>query len=251
MALDEALLESAAASTAAVASVDAAATTTTSPPAADPVLRVYGWQPAALSLGRFLDVEVEVNTELAAELGIDIVRRSSGGGTVFHHKEATYSLVIPPAHPIAALSVNDSFAAISEAIINALSLMGLAANFAPINDILVNGKKVSGNAQTRRAGALLHHGTILLDLDRTLMFRLLRGPKSKNPTRVASVTELRNSNDSAPTNNDTWHQLYAEASTALIQSFSHLLGPATNDQITPEETSRTETLAMERFAAIR
>jgi lipoate---protein ligase len=84
-----------------------------------PVLRVYGWKPAAVSIGYFQSLEQEVDVKKCRDLGIDVVRRT------------------------------------------------------PLNDITVNNKKVSGNAQTRRNGVLLQHGTILLDIDIDKMFSVL------------------------------------------------------------------------------
>ena len=60
-----------------------------------------------------------------------------------------------------------------------LRRLGLEATFAPINDIAVNGRKISGNAQTRRFGGVLQHGTVLCDVNPALMFTLLKVPDAK------------------------------------------------------------------------
>ena len=65
------------------------------------------------------------------------------------------------------------------ALIAGLGIMGLDSEFAPLNDIIVNGKKISGKAQVRRKGAVLQHGTILLGLDKEKMFSMLRVPPLK------------------------------------------------------------------------
>ena len=58
-----------------------------------PVLRIYGWRPAAFSIGYFQDPEEELDLELCMEKGIGAVKRITGGGVIFHKDEITYSLV--------------------------------------------------------------------------------------------------------------------------------------------------------------
>jgi lipoate-protein ligase A len=178
MALDEALLES------------------VSRGESLPVLRFYGWEPRAVSVGFFQVLEEEVNLEACKARGIGVIRRITGGGAVFHHAELTYSIIMPDSHPLAGDSIRESYRSLCAGIIRGLALLGLESQFVPINDILCGGRKISGNAQTRRAGTILHHGTILLDLDLDLMFELLRIPEEKNRGRLIRnvkerVTSLR------------------------------------------------------------
>ncbi|MDR3146538.1 MAG: lipoate--protein ligase family protein [Treponema sp.] len=178
MALDEALLES------------------VSRGRSLPVLRFYGWEPRAVSVGYFQVLEAEVNLEACKSRGIDVIRRITGGGAVFHQAELTYSIIMPDSHPLAGDSIRESYRSLCAGIIRGLALLGLEAQFAPINDILCGGRKISGNAQTRRSGTILQHGTILLDLDVDLMFELLRIPEEKNRGRLIRdvkerVTSLR------------------------------------------------------------
>lgn len=60
-----------------------------------PVLRFYGWNPASVSIGYFQQLEAEVDLAKCEELGVDTVRRITGGGAVFHDKEVTYSFIVP------------------------------------------------------------------------------------------------------------------------------------------------------------
>jgi lipoate-protein ligase A len=144
-----------------------------------PVLRLYGWNPPAVSIGYFQGIEEEVDLAACKSHGFDVVRRISGGGAVFHQAELTYSLIIPAAHPLAGQSIRESYETFCSGIINALALLGISSQFAPVNDVLTEGRKISGNAQTRRMGCILQHGTILLNLDVELMFELLRAPSEK------------------------------------------------------------------------
>lgn len=61
--------------------------------AGEPVLRLYGWKPAAVSIGYFQGLEEEVDLDACHNHGVDVVRRVTGGGAVFHDQELTYSFV--------------------------------------------------------------------------------------------------------------------------------------------------------------
>jgi lipoate-protein ligase A len=73
----------------------------------------------------------------------------------------------------------DSYSKICGAIIQGLRYVGINGEYIPINDIIVEGKKISGNAQTRKFKTVLQHGTILLDVDVDKMFLLLKVPNEK------------------------------------------------------------------------
>jgi len=152
-------------------------------------LRFYMWMPPAVTIGFFQSINDEVDTEKAGELGIDVVRRQTGGGAVLHENELTYSLIA--GERIAGYSVEESYKKICSAVMRGLEILGLDAEFSPINDILVNGKKISGNAQTRRGGFVLQHGTILLDVDVKKMFSLLRVPDEKIRDKIIKKVEER------------------------------------------------------------
>ncbi|MDR0721705.1 MAG: lipoate--protein ligase family protein [Treponema sp.] len=144
-----------------------------------PVLRLYSWKPPAVSVGYFQGLTEEVDLESCTRHGVDVVRRISGGGAVFHHEELTYSIIMPLSHPLAGESIQGSYQRICSGIIQGLALLGVSSRFAGINDILVEGRKISGNAQTRRMGCVLQHGTLLLASDVDLMFELLLVPQEK------------------------------------------------------------------------
>jgi len=161
-----------------------------------PTLRMYGWNPPTVTLGYFQGLEDEVDREACSRAGVDIVRRVTGGGAVFHEAELTYSIVLPESHPLARSSILDSYRALCAGIEEGLALYGLKGEFVPLNDVLVGGKKISGNAQTRKRGCILQHGTILLDVDVERMFSLLRVSSEKLKGKLIKdvkerVTSLR------------------------------------------------------------
>ena len=140
-----------------------------------PILKIYGWKPPCISIGYFQSMNEEVNLEKCKQMGIDSVRRITGGGAVFHESELTYSF-ISRSYP---QSIMQSYEMVCEMLILTLKKLGFDAKFSPLNDILVDGRKVCGNAQTRKMGVMLQHGTILLDVNVEKMFSVLKVPKEK------------------------------------------------------------------------
>lgn len=150
-----------------------------------PTLRFYAWNPPAVSLGRFQDAE-GINREYAAQRGWDVVRRPTGGRGVLHQFEVTYSITLPPS-VVGGSGVRAGYAVLVGALNAGLrELLGAspetpeptsercgprsrrAANcfaLAAECDTLAPGGKLVGSAQVRRGGALLQHGSILLDLE--------------------------------------------------------------------------------------
>ncbi|MCE8426475.1 MAG: lipoate--protein ligase family protein [Candidatus Methanoperedens sp.] len=144
-----------------------------------PTIRFYNWEPSAVSIGYFQGIRDEVNLEVCRELGVDCIRRWTGGGAVYHDfdGEITYS-VIAPAN-IFPKNIIESYGLICGWLVRGLVSLGIEAEFRPVNDILVKGKKISGSAQTRRRGILLQHGTLLYGLDLKTMFNVLNVSRQK------------------------------------------------------------------------
>ena len=125
-------------------------------------------------LGRSGKVEADVNLEACRSAEIPILRRSSGGGTVLQGPGClTYALVLPFESFPELENVTASYEILLGEVARALGVVGLAVCG---SDILQRGRKISGSAQRRTRGWLLHHGTILHGLDGELMERFLREP---------------------------------------------------------------------------
>jgi len=156
-----------------------------------PTLRLYQWKPAAVSIGCFQSLDDEVDVDKCKEYGIDYVRRMTGGGAVFHENELTYSICIEENNAYFSKDLRESYRQICDAIIIGLKEINLNAEYAFLNDILVNGKKISGCAQTRRNGKILQHGTLILDVNVDRMFELLRVPDEKIKGKQISQVKER------------------------------------------------------------
>jgi lipoate-protein ligase A len=225
-----------------------------------PCLRFYGWKPLAVSIGYFQGLNEEVNIRSCREQGVDLVRRLTGGGAVFHNAELTYSLVLPLSHPLAGESIQKSYEILCAGIVRGLKNLGLEALFVPINDIECMGKKISGNAQTRKMGALLQHGTILLDNDPELMFTLLRVPPEKAGSRAGLIDSVRQRVSSL--REILGREVsYEEALAAISEGFREALDlefaltpdntPGRAHLPSEEEEERAQDLAKNRFADSR
>lgn len=153
-----------------------------------PVIRFYEWNPATLSIGYFQSVEKEIDMEAVRRLGLGFVRRPTGGRGVLHEHELTYSVIVSEDYPDMPATVTEAYRVISEGLLKGFQSLGLEAYFSIPNtpdklqalknpktavcfdtpswyELVVEGKKVAGSAQTRQKGVILQHGAILLDLD--------------------------------------------------------------------------------------
>ena len=144
-----------------------------------PTLRLYKWKPSAISIGYSQSIEEEVNLEECRKQGIDVVRRITGGGAVYHdtNGEITYSIICP--QEMLPRKIMDIYSLICSSLAHGLGYLGLNARHEGINDIVVNGRKISGSALTKKYGNVLQHGTLLLRVDVKKMFSLLKVGKEK------------------------------------------------------------------------
>lgn len=162
-----------------------------------PTIRFYGWNPATLSIGYFQKVEREINMDSVNDHGLGFVRRPTGGRGVLHEHELTYSVIVSENYPGMPKTVTEAYRVISEGILKGFHHLGLEAYFAVPRtneekeslknprsavcfdapswyELVVEGRKVAGSAQTRQKGVILQHGSILLDLDEDKLFSLFK-----------------------------------------------------------------------------
>lgn len=162
-----------------------------------PILRLYRWQPATLSLGYAQASGDGVDLAACREAGVDVVRRPTGGRAVYHDREVTYA-VIAPVDGCFGGTVTSSYRVIAGVLKNALRAFALPVELVPgqprgqvgravcftapaQHELLIDGCKVAGCAQKRRGQAFLQHGSIPLELDLALLQRLMPAASDEDP----------------------------------------------------------------------
>jgi len=138
-------------------------------------------------LGRFLEAEEEVYLDRAGKLGIPVLKRASGGGAVYHDLgNLNYSLYLED-KGFSFPRIKESLRALSFPVIMLLEHLGVPWEWVPPNNVYVEGRKISGSAQARWRGRILHHGTLLVHCDLDMMRTLL---KPGGRSRMAPVINL-------------------------------------------------------------
>ncbi|HEY6007051.1 MAG TPA: lipoate--protein ligase family protein [Geobacteraceae bacterium] len=223
-----------------------------------PVLRLYGWAPPALSLGRFQDAAAVLDLERCAAAGVPVVRRITGGGVIYHAAELTYALVCAPHQLPPARSVKESFRILTGFLLRFYSGLGLSPCYAVDHavagtrfgertpfcfagkesyDILVSGRKLGGNAQRRLRNAIFQHGSVPLANHARHGSGFLREPPEEVGESSVSLGEL---GIEAP--EDSLRQGLAEA-------FATDLGVVLErDSLSDSEQAQAERLRREKYA---
>ncbi|ASI99436.1 lipoate--protein ligase family protein [Thermococcus celer] len=207
-------------------------------------VRLYAFSPSSITIGRFQSVRHDVNLEEARRLGIPVVRRITGGGSVFHDEfgEITYSVVIGEDYHPALRNVEESYRYLAGPLVDALEELGLDAGFSGLNDIVANGKKISGSAQTRRKGVILQHGTFMYSTRLEVLARVLRVSKAKLSDKgVSSIWERVTTLEREGIKMNRW-----EAYELLKEKFSAAFGPE-EGELTDYELELAERLVEEKY----
>lgn len=206
-------------------------------------IRFYTWKPSAVSIGTFQSMHDEINVEQCKKQNVEWVRRRTGGGAVYHDNagEITYSVIA--SEELFPKGILESYNVICGWIIESLKLLNINAEFKPINDIITNGKKISGNAQTRRNGILLQHGTILYDVNVDKMFSLLKVPDEKIRDKMIStvkerVTSVKQSSSAS----------YQDTYNALVKGFTENK-QCSFGELTDKEKQSAEQWAKELYSS--
>lgn len=171
----------------------------------EPVLRLYGWSPACVSLGR--NQRDTIDYEVCNQNNIDVVRRITGGRALLHDKELTYSFVCPVSFLQSGESVIKSYKEISQALIFGMNELGINVDFPEEKkikttanycmslstgaDLSYKSKKIIGSAQVRKSGYILQHGSILIDVDFNLIKKLFH--ESAKIHEITFVKEINSS----------------------------------------------------------
>ncbi len=229
-----------------------------------PVMRLFDWQPACLSLG-YSQPFSDIDLDALHQQGWTYVRRPTGGRAILHTDEITYSVIAPLREPRVAGTILESYQRLSEALLDALQLLGLPARAereyvlaggnqnpnpvcfeVPSNyEITIKGKKIIGSAQARRREGVLQHGSLPLHGDLTRITQALIFP-DEAARQLASHRLLERATTVAAELGRmvSWHEASEAFQLAFENRLSLRLEP---DELTPLELKRTEELVAEKF----
>lgn len=234
-----------------------------------PVLRFYEWEHPTLSIGYFQRIHEAVNLEEIHNQKIDVVRRPTGGRSVLHEHEITYSVIVHENYPDMPESVTDAYRVISGGLLEGFKKLGLEAYFSVPQsklereqlkkpktavcfdapswyELVVEGKKIAGSAQTRQKGVILQHGAILLKLDEQKLISLFNFTTNEERERILqgirkkaiSVDQLAKREVMAD-----------EACHAFYEGFEKALGIQLQPlQLTKEQKEYVEKIEQEKYA---
>lgn len=219
-----------------------------------PFLRFYSWEPAALSVGRFQNLRTGLTEEAKT---VPLVRRPTGGGGIWHADELTYSLGCQQAD-VNETGVKASFEKLCGFLVETWRSLGWNAGFArdivvdqgPLGeftpacfagqeeyDILVDGKKLGGNAQRRDRTSIFQHGSLPRVLDHERLSSLFLEGFRPDPL---TVTDLRSCG---------WKGPSRDLIPLLAATFAQRLAVVLQeDRLSRSEAARTEALVAERFS---
>ncbi|MEM3705893.1 MAG: biotin/lipoate A/B protein ligase family protein [Candidatus Bathyarchaeia archaeon] len=215
-------------------------------------IRFYKWRPSAVSIGKFQKIENEVHLESCRKHGVDIVRRITGGGTVYHDAEGeiTYS-IIASKEDIGAKDISKVYTTIYGGIVKALKILGLKADFnegdtRTCPNLTIAGRKISGSAQCHKAGTVLQHGTILLDVNLEKMFTFLKVPWANTCMEVVGIAKNKLTSIKAELGETISPE---KVHKALVEGFQEALKiQLIEEELTLYEKELAEKLCREKYA---
>jgi len=218
-----------------------------------PTIRLYGWDPPCLTIGKHQGLDA-VDLDFCRTEGIDVVRRPTGGRALLHHLELTYSVVAPLGTPPLPTRLQEAYRLICGALVQACRDLGIEAELtggevnlrlpnptstipcfeAPAEgEVVVEGRKLVGSAMRAHSGCILQHGAILIDWDGRLQAGTmgLADDSSIRPHVTTTTAELGRSVDRS------------EIEIAVIGGFGRILenDPASGE-LSAEERLRETTL---------
>lgn len=227
-----------------------------------PTLRVFRWQQPAISLGRFQNIEREIEEEDCARQEVLLVRRPTGGRAVYHRDEFTYSIVIGKRYGVPS-GVVAAYAYLLQGLLNALDLLGVQAE---ISDELVNknpsaacfasstqadltsgGFKLVGSAQVWKEDALLQQGSLPLDDRAAEFFSFLRFPDAE--ARATALQQYMKK--TTPLHTFAPQANWEDVAQAFRQGFSTFLhNEMVEEELSPSEWELAHRLVEEKYSKL-
>jgi lipoyl(octanoyl) transferase len=223
-----------------------------------PTLRFFSWAPPTVSLGFGQRLDGRVDLSAAAEMGIGLVRRPTGGSAIYHdgaERELTYSVAAGAGDLGGVEDLLETYRWIARALLRGLTALGAPAEIVAVPDtdgpapafcfartgryeIEVGGRKLVGSAQRRQGGSFIQHGSVLLGVDEPRLRALF--PTTANP--LGTMTTLEATLGRRPS--------FEHVASALAAAFEEEHGLALKpDGLTAEEMARVEALVRDRYAS--
>ena len=229
---------------------------------ANPTLRFYGWTQPAFSFGYFQDITAEVDVEACRAEGIELVKRMTGGGTVVHGWELTYTLILPRGD--GEMNISDAYHSIGQSLVKAFQQLGIPAqcyakcadspgavrnrtyraeaNICLTNpaeyDVMSDNKKLAGVSVRRNRNGIMFQGYISLDMPpSSILARVSKDPEVQEMLREKS-TAINTDGRSIPRS-------------ALIEAISETLNLGItfhSDELSSIEQVQAKTLAETKYA---
>lgn len=228
-----------------------------------PVLRLFAWQPACLSLGYAQSIR-DVDMQRLTARGWEVVRRLTGGRAILHVDELTYSVIAPVDEPRVAGSVLESYQRLAKALVLAVSSLGLPVemeeNATPASgakgpvcfevpsayEIVVAGKKLVGSAQARKKEGVLQHGTFPLHGDLTRITEALVFPDEQARAQAGKKLLARAATAESVTGAPVpWKEAAAAFESAFEKALDLKLEPGS---LSASELARADELVRTKYA---
>lgn len=245
--------------------VDEALLNSFNPLSSLPVLRLYGWNPPALSLGRFQKAAQVLDMSLCRADKVPIVRRITGGGVIYHADELTYSIVCSPQQIPPASSIKDSFRVLTGFLLGFYRGLGFDAAYAfestapgtvlgertsfcfagrETFDIIVNGRKIGGNAQRRLKNLIFQHGSlpVINRAEKGLSYMLERDPGLI--AGIAGIAEFSGEMDGARSHKPPYTVLFEQLKSSFKIGFDI---DFLEEYLTPDEQNLAAELLESRY----
>lgn len=233
-----------------------------------PTIRFYEWEVPTLTVGYFQRVSKEIDMDAVHSNGFGFVRRQTGGRGVLHDKELTYSVIVSEEHPNMPKTVTEAYRVISQGLLDGFKALGLEAYFAVPKtaeerdnlknprsavcfdapswyEIVVEGRKIAGSAQTRQKGVILQHGSIPLEIDLDMLYDLFLFPNERVKERMKkmfsskaiAINELTDRTFTIQQLIDAFHIGFEKGLNAELVPY----------ELTEEQLHEVQTLAKEKY----
>lgn len=235
-----------------------------------PIIRFYEWAPATLSIGYFQRAHRDINFDQLHKLNLGFVRRPTGGRAVLHEHELTYSIIVSEDYPNMPKTVTEAYRVLSEGLLKGFQNLGFDAYFSVPEtaeekealqkpksavcfdapswyELVVEGRKVAGSAQTRQAGVILQHGAILIDLDQEKLISVFnfkdeaakQKMREQLPHKAVAINDLSDRRVTVDECVDAFQQGFAQALQIELVPYT----------LTAEQEAYVQELARTKYAS--